>query len=194
MTDEELHMRMNANEVISVANGFSFVPDYAPAGLEDDFIPAEEFTAYFMRGQIPYASAGANRGHDFVHGPSYRELFHNQYFAQLIQASATVACSNRLEHYFTGSIDKFGDAHIILTQYYDDPERRYERVQDAKIYLSRLIRLRAGKTSNTKNEGLTAPEMRDFSNLWLSLGLAGIEHEAESELARENPDYLRSDY
>jgi len=68
LSSEELEAKMEMGEVIPIANGFAFVPDYRPAGKEADYIPAPEYTAYFKRRQVPYAVIGPHASHDRKHG------------------------------------------------------------------------------------------------------------------------------
>jgi hypothetical protein len=142
MPDDELSTRMESNEIIPIAHGWALIPDYRSAGWEDDRIPADEFTAYFADKKIPYASSGINREHDFIHGPSYRDLFQSYSFGDVVARAAMSAIEHVEFSAFAGAIDLFGNMHIysFLDESELDVETSYNYLQKGRFYLRRLIR------------------------------------------------------
>ena len=104
-------------------NGYSFVIDQRPAGEEDNYIPAAEFTRYFSERQIPIADEGHRlRDHDIGHVPSYQNMFAHKCVADTVQVAAVNALSTPEScEAFTKAIDGLGDAmrNIQDDEFYD---------------------------------------------------------------------------
>lgn len=183
LSREEVLMSMAANTRIPIANGYALVPDYRPAGEEDEYIPQEVFTWYFMNDMAPYASTGEHWKHDRHHGPSYYQLFQSPSFADCIRQSATVSFNLGNTFYFTRVMDKLGDSHVLLTGPHDKPdtESDYGHLLNARRNLQSMIRLRLGEDPNADQQ-MTWQEMHLFAKIWHETDLAVHEERVDREL------------
>ncbi len=122
-----------------LASGFRFVIDRRPEGQEYDYIPAQEYTAYFANWCIPISPPGHRlHEHDVAHVRSYQAMFANAHFADSIVTAATNALPdvNSCKE-FTGAMDKLGDAMRNL----DEIGTYFSFIRDARTRLHSLVAL-----------------------------------------------------
>jgi hypothetical protein len=173
---EEIAADMAANYSIPVANNFMLVPDFAPAGEEDEFIPGDKFTWYFWNGMIPYASSGEHVSHDTKHAYSYYRLFQSPSFAHCTRVSAGISFQLERSSDFAKAIDRLSDNHILLTDYgARDTDEGYGLIYNSMLQVQRLIRLREWEYS-LGDTPLTEDQDELFRRIWQETGFA--EHEA----------------
>ena len=98
----------------SMENGWSFVLEPRPVGLQDGHIPIRRFTEYFANRQVPIAAVDTNYFlHDAGHVPSYERLMAHAEFADLIAAAAQNSLADyELTDQFATAIDGFSDGTI----------------------------------------------------------------------------------
>lgn len=174
-----------------LSNGFSFVVDRRPEGQEADYIPAEEYTSYFSRRQIPLAGEGHKlRNHDIGHIPSYQTMFGVTAFANLVQTTATHALADiELCHQFTNGMDGFGDAMNSIESARYMGTIYTNQINAARLQLKRLIDLLPADASHASPDD---PNTTLFEHIWSSLGLEYDERVAVVEKMQEK--YFTSSY
>lgn len=178
LTESGFALRMRGGRRVPFPNGYTLVQDQRPAGQEDKPIPPVPFTGYFQRRLVPYAS-GVLSDHDCSHAAAYQELLSNTEFAEFVWVAASNAGTNIGPcRKFTGAIDKFSDAHILLTKG-DGPSELYDPqryVDQARNCLGRLIELQT--TTAVQPDGIpNAVESDLFGSLWSQTGFAVCELE-----------------
>jgi hypothetical protein len=182
LTRAEVLDGMAINARIPIANGFMLVPDYPPTGEEDEYIPKERFTWYFSNGMAPYASSGQHVTHDRRHGPSYYQLFQSPSFAACIKDSAGASYNLDRSFYFTSAMDILGDSHVLLTNgVKPDIKKDFGLIQDARLRLQRLIRLR-DRNYPLNDPPLTEDQEQLFSRIWHETDFAELEAKVGAQL------------
>ncbi|HTE22249.1 MAG TPA: hypothetical protein VK674_04385 [Candidatus Limnocylindria bacterium] len=159
---------------VPMDNGFALVVDRRPLDDEDNFIPSDEFTAYFSRGEVPVAEPGHGQFyHDIDHAPSYREMFKVRRFAELVRTAATNAKGDpALNQGFTGAIDGFGNHHNALM---NEPMQQdvTTLTMSARFHLGQLIEL-------AHPEWQDEVSTQQIGELFSQLGLAYYSEQAEA--------------
>lgn len=176
--EQEARRLLERGIMPSVGNGFSFVIDRRPAGSEDDYISARDYTRYFSNWQIPIADADHRlRDHDIAHVASYQTMFAIRAFANLVQAAAQNSLSDEdLCHRFTAAMDGFGDAMRNLDFERSRGPIYKDNTNAARLQLERLIALLPPDPNRTPTA--TGSDDPLFTSIWRSLSLDYFERSA----------------
>jgi len=178
---EKVRRMLERGQMPSLDNGFSFVIDKRPAGHEDDYIPAEDYTRYFSNRKIPLADIGHKlRDHDIGHVSSYQKMFVYGVFADLVQTAASNALGypDRCRQ-FAGAMDGFGDAMRNIDDYgrfyHENLGRALGISNAARLNLNSLIDLLPPDTDINNPLG---PDRTLFDYVWQAMSLDRYEESA----------------
>jgi len=188
---------MHARELLArgimprLDNGFSFVIDRRPVGHEQDRIPAEEYTTYLSKRQVPIADIDhEQRGHDESHIPSIQDMLAVGAFADATQASAANSLSNlELCKRFTNAMDGFGDALRNMADYTinDGPRSLLSAVNSARRHLSGLIEL---LPAGYDRRSPVNADQTLFDYIWVRMSLGAAERSAQSQAVSHTYDVI----
>jgi hypothetical protein len=150
-----------------IGNGYRFVIDQEPDDRVGTYIPADEFTGYFSRREIPVAPrSSSHHSHDIDHAPDYMSMFADERFADMVQTAALNSLSDpETCRSFTRAMDRFGDKVLAITNPYDAVQLR--TIHSAKEYLEQLLQL-SGITDETNTPDEVEQAIDDHSG-WLNL-------------------------
>lgn len=164
-----------AGEMPEIGNGFRFVID---TSHPLDPIPADEYTAYFSRGEVPLAAVGhKEHEHDMGHGPNYQTLFGITSFAECVRTAATNALDQNLCDIFTRGMDGLGDnmRNLESGDYFDG------MLRGATSRLQLLVEL---EITDSDPEAQAAKRAVRFDELWQTLNLPAYERRVAAETKR----------
>jgi hypothetical protein len=198
--DEEKGTRVSYRQDIEkgimppMANGFKFVTDRRPEDVlvrtralkEQDpsswsmdyyngqKIPAQEYTEYFSRREIPIADEGHfTRDHDLGHVRSYIKMFEDELLADTVATAATNQVGD-LEgsKKFAAAMDHLGDN---IRNLFEGHGHGHDVISAGKR-LSSLVDLAHPNTENDPEIHATNEAL--FTKMWDSLGLKDWEKQA----------------